>query len=185
MAQLTPYANGVFQLHGMTESITLFDDGLVASTEKSSQPELPSYLSNKIKHGWTVEQQSERTNRAIQHMSKFIPSFSGAKSEGKPLFGAQQVPGNDVTLRAADVSFEGSNYARMEIVKGSSALEAADRIARHMAEQGLVGRGEQSFNWQILDGIEESDVVGRAVELAKMRQYPDELALIAGVSKPI
>ncbi|EGU50091.1 hypothetical protein VINI7043_15754 [Vibrio nigripulchritudo ATCC 27043] len=185
MAQLTPYANGVFQLHGMTESITLFDDGLVASTEKSSQPELPNYLSNKIKHGWTVEQQSERTNRAIQHMSKFIPSFSGAKSEGKPLFGAQQVPGNDVTLRAADVSFEGSNYARMEIVKGSSALEAADRIARHMAEQGFVGRGEQSFNWQILDGIEESDVVGRAVELAKMRQYPDELALIAGVSKPI
>ena len=28
MAQLTPYSNNIFQIHGMTPNITLFEDGL-------------------------------------------------------------------------------------------------------------------------------------------------------------
>ncbi len=45
MAQLTPYADGVFQLHGMTKGITaLFEGGLVSSSTDSSQPQLPSKL---------------------------------------------------------------------------------------------------------------------------------------------
>ncbi|EDQ02061.1 hypothetical protein [Shewanella benthica] len=31
MAQLTPYPDGYFQLHGMTQDITPFNNGLVAS----------------------------------------------------------------------------------------------------------------------------------------------------------
>ncbi|MCG6451140.1 FAD-dependent oxidoreductase, partial [Vibrio parahaemolyticus] len=128
MAQLTPYADGVFQLHGMTQGITLFDDGLVASNGMSSQPELPEYLTHKITQGWQADATRERTQRAIEHMSQFVPAFARAEVGGKPLFGAQQIPGDDATLRAADVTFEAHHYARIEVVKGSSALEAARKI---------------------------------------------------------
>ena len=47
---------------------------------------------------------------------------------GKPLYGAQQIPGKDSTLRAADVTFKGNNYARANIVKASSAVKAAEKI---------------------------------------------------------
>ena len=70
-------------------------------------------------------------------MAQFIPSFASATIGGKPLFGAQQVPGTDITLRAASVSFAGDNYARMEIVKASSALEAARQIEDQMRECGV------------------------------------------------
>jgi len=32
MAQFTPYADGYFQLHGMTQEITLFENGLVKTS---------------------------------------------------------------------------------------------------------------------------------------------------------
>ena len=40
MAQFTPYPDGYFQLHGMTDNITLFKNGLVVSSEGSAQPQL-------------------------------------------------------------------------------------------------------------------------------------------------
>lgn len=33
MAQLTPYQGNIFQIHGMTEDITLFKDGLVKTND--------------------------------------------------------------------------------------------------------------------------------------------------------
>lgn len=39
MAQLTPYAGGYFQIHGMTDQITLFKNGLVKSNDHTSQPQ--------------------------------------------------------------------------------------------------------------------------------------------------
>ena len=45
MAQFTPYPCGFVQLHGMTNDITLFDEGLVGSTPYSAQPQLsPRFL---------------------------------------------------------------------------------------------------------------------------------------------
>jgi hypothetical protein len=38
MAQLTPYPGGYFQLHGMTQNITLFEKGLEALGKDSAQP---------------------------------------------------------------------------------------------------------------------------------------------------
>lgn len=91
MAQLTPYPNGVFQLHGMTKDITLFDDGLVASGEQSSQPTLPLRLKRKIQQGWDESVVLERTRRAIEHMANFVPYYKNAYEFGTPLFGAQQI----------------------------------------------------------------------------------------------
>ena len=66
MAQLTPYPNGVFQIHGMTENITLFSDGLVASENGSSQPLLPMRLQDKLQNGWCEQVVADRTTNATK-----------------------------------------------------------------------------------------------------------------------
>lgn len=179
MAQLTPYANGIFQLHGMTDDITLFKDGLAQSDEGCSQPKLPNYLINKIKKGWNEVQKTERTQLAIQHMSRFMPSFNSAVVAGKPLYGAQQIPGSDVSLRAADVSFHGNNYARIEIVKGSSAIEASLKIVDDIFAQNNV---EHEKNTIVTTSLNGADVECHAIDLALERGYPDGLARVSGIT---
>ncbi|MFM2586866.1 FAD-dependent oxidoreductase [Vibrio sp. TBV020] len=179
MAQLTPYPDGIFQLHGMTKDITLFEDGLVASGEKSSQPALPNRLIKKIKKGWDEDVIVERSRRAIEHMSRFVPAYASAHEFGTPLFGAQQIPGKDDTLRAADVTFEGEYYARVEVVKGSSALEAAIKLVE---EWGLYDYKEQSIEQlhPVSMSLTMKDIEQKAKELALERGYPEMLARYYG-----
>ena len=140
MAQLTPYPDGYFQLHGMTQDITLFDQGLVASSQQSAQPKLAAKFIEKIDKQWPEGLVNHRTLGSIEHIAQFIPAFNTAETAAAPLFGAQQIPGNDPDLRAADVSFHGDNYARTEIVKASSALAAADAILANLADSGLISK---------------------------------------------
>ncbi|MEF1288826.1 FAD-dependent oxidoreductase [Vibrio sp. M260118] len=180
MAQLTPYPDGVFQLHGMTKEITLFEDGLVASTESSSQPHLPNRLKRKIKLGWDSEAISERSKKAIAHMAKFVPGYQSALEFGTPLFGAQQIPGRDDTLRAADVTFEGPHYARVEVVKGSSALEAAIKLVREWKLHDYANESIESIH-PVSMSLSANQVETKARELAKVRNYPEQLAEYYGV----
>lgn len=177
MAQLTPYADGLFQLHGMTEDITLFKDGLARSDKGKAQPKLPEYLIAKIQHGWNQEQIKLRTELAIKHMSRFIPTFKSAEIAGLPLFGAQQIPGSEVSLRAADVSFYGNNYARMEIVKGSSAIEAANKIVHVLG--GIYSGATKEL--QPNAKLSGETVEQKAILLAKERGYPAGLAKVTGL----
>lgn len=181
MAQLTPYADGVFQLHGMTEDITLFKDGLVTSEVNSSQPVLPKYLQRKILEGWQSDALNERTHKAIRHISQFMPEFESAQVGGKPLYGAQQIPGYDATLRAADVTFEDNNYARMEVVKGSSALEAVRKIVSNW--QLVKALSDKSIEEQhpISMSLTPNDIESRAKRLAQERGYPQALAKFVGM----
>ncbi|MCC2521296.1 FAD-dependent oxidoreductase [Vibrio coralliilyticus] len=179
MAQLTPYPNGVFQLHGMTKDITLFDDGLVASGEQSSQPTLPLRLRRKIQQGWDEPVVLERTRRAIEHMANFVPDYKTAHKFGTPLFGAQQIPGSDETLRAADVTFEGQHYARIEVVKGSSALEAATKLVEEWSLFDYQGASIESMH-PVSMALDPKVIESKAEELAKMRDYPPELANVYG-----
>ncbi|MGF1702173.1 FAD-dependent oxidoreductase [Photobacterium makurazakiensis] len=182
MAQLTPYADGYFQLHGMTEDITLFKQGLVTSTNTNSQPELEQRFIKKIKQGWNAELISLRSQRAINHMSRFVPSYKTATVGGKPLFGAQQIPGDDPTLRAADVSFDGKHYARTEIVKASSALSAANSILDELVSSGLVDKSLSqnlmSNTFKVTTSLNQSTVEKKAIELANERHYPEALAKV-------
>ncbi|USD62259.1 FAD-binding oxidoreductase [Vibrio sp. SCSIO 43140] len=170
MAQLTPYPDGYFQLHGMTKKITLFDKGLVGSTTQTSQPELPQSLINKIDKGWPLDVQIERSKSAIRHVSQFVPDFSTAEPAGKPLYGAQQIPGNEASLRTADVSFEGERYARLEIVKASSALIAAKKIM----SKWFVQQPQSMVHTYSLDPARVQEV---AMNIAKERGYPESLAI--------
>ncbi|MEZ9874494.1 FAD-dependent oxidoreductase [Vibrio breoganii] len=186
MAQLTPYSNGYFQVHGMTESITLFDKGLVASEEPSSQPRLPLELEAKITHGWPESAIQQRTQNAIGHMSQHIPTFTKATVGGKPLFGAQQIPGDDPRLRVADVSFTENNYARIELVKASSAFQAARKIKDQL--QGLHSFEQTPMASDIsvehahpnLSALSPESIEVRAKQLARDRGYPEALAIQTG-----
>jgi len=179
MAQLTPYPDGYFQLHGMTEEITLFENGLVKSTDDSAQPKLDKSFINKLVQGWDKQESDSRTQKAINHISHFIPSFNNATIAGSPLFGAQQIPGKDVSLRAYDVSFEGQQYARAEIVKASSALTVADQIIYK-----LFGQSQQQLATDfhttptINNQPTEQAVDEMACKIAEDRNYPRSLAKI-------
>ena len=181
MAQLTPYPDGYFQLHGMTQDITLFDQGLVASSLQSAQPQLASRFIEKIDNQWPEQLVNNRTLGSIEHIAQFIPAFTQAEVAAKPLFGAQQIPGEDADLRAADVSFHGRHYARAEIVKGSSALAAADAILANLVDCGLIAKAElgdylTQHYFPVSQQCSESEVTERAMILAKQRDYPIALA---------
>lgn len=181
MAQLTPYQNGYFQLHGMTQDITLFEKGLVASNDESAQPLLAKRFINKIDQDWPLALIHDRTLGSIEHLARYITNFSQASVAAKPMFGAQQIPGDDATLRAADVSFHGKRYARTEIVKASSALAAADAILQNLQDVGLVSNvqlGEylQKHYFPVTLQCTEAEVTLLAVKFACQRNYPEELA---------
>ncbi len=178
MAQFTPYPNGYFQLHGMTNDITLFENGLVKSSQNSSQPSLDPKFINKIYKNWEKEDIESRTKLAIKHICKFIPQFCGGSVASKPLYGAQQIPGDNKELRAADVSFESDNYARCEVVKASSVLTMCDSIMEKLILLEYVDKplqGKRNF-----DDLEIlfNDIEKYAQDICTQRGYPSSLALI-------
>jgi hypothetical protein len=177
MGQFTPYPHGYFQLHGMTKEITLYEDGLVANTMVSCQPKLGQDFLEKIDKSWTKEEVEKRTHAAIKHLSQFIPSFSTAHVGSKPLYGAQQIPGDDPTLRVAEVSFPRKRYARCEIVKVSSVLDMIDAIASELVELDFLDAsvvGRRVFNNPIL--LENNTITQRAEKIAESRSYPAVMA---------
>ncbi|MHA2938019.1 FAD-dependent oxidoreductase [Vibrio sp. RC27] len=177
MAQFTPYPDNVIQIHGMTEKITLFDDGLIANDENSAQPKLGQPFLDKIYKGWSLDETKLRTQRAIEHIAEFIPSFLEASVTDVPLFGAQQIPGDDASLRAAGVSFEDNNYARCEIVKASSVLTCADEITKQLISLGYVNKSAQgSREFAITNSISDEAITQRALTYTNQRGYPSGLA---------
>ncbi|MDH4943839.1 FAD-dependent oxidoreductase [Sulfurimonas sp. C5] len=179
MAQFTPYPDGYFQLHGMTKDITLFDDGLVRSNALSAQPKLDDKFIKKIDQGWCFTVTQSRTQAAIEHMAQYIPAFKDAKVASKPLYGAQQIPGEDADLRASEVSFEGERYARCEIVKASSILTMADAIVQKLIGLGFVDSsfyGQRDFSTAEQIKKEEIDIY--AEKTCQEREYPSSLAFV-------
>ncbi len=177
MGQFTPYTNGYFQLHGMTKDITLYEDGLSANTKQSCQPKLKQNFIEKIERAWNPQEVEERTQSAIKHLAKFIPDFSTAKVGSKPLYGAQQIPGDDPTLRVAEVAFPTEGYARCEIVKASSVLTMADTVTKELVRMGLVdadllGRRDLSK----LKALDEKQIDSYAKTVCQSRDYPPALA---------
>ena len=177
MGQFTPYPGGYFQLHGMTKDITLYEDGLVSNSLVSCQPKLGQDFIDKIEKNWTTEETNVRTNAAIKHLSQYIPSFSTATVGSKPLFGAQQIPGDDPTLRVAEVSFPREHYARCEIVKVSSVLDMIDAITKQFVDLGYIDAnvvGKRDFGHAT--NLDELTLKQKAERVAIERDYPAALA---------
>ena len=127
-----------------------------------------------LEQNWDEQEIIKRTSKAINHLSDFIPRFKEATVGSKPLFGAQQIPGNDPTLRVAEVSFPTKNYARCEIVKVSSSLEMIDAIINNLLE---VEQIEATIPPRVnLDYLNEQSISTHAQALATLRDYPSMLA---------
>lgn len=176
MAQFTPYPGGYFQLHGMTKSITLFDEGLVKSSTQSAQPQLDRKFLDKIDKEWKPSEVKTRTQSAINHVAHYIPAFEKASVVSKPLYGAQQIPGRDASLRVADVSFVDDHYARCEIVKASSVLSMADAITKQLIVLGYADErvyGKRDFT--AMDGLDDMQIGKYAESLCRERNYPTSL----------
>ena len=176
MAQLTPYCDDYYQIHGMTEDITLFENGLVKTKGSGAQPEFDDDIKRKLKYGWEEDEINNRTEGAIDYIAKYIPSFESANVGGPPLFGAQQIPGDDVNLRVGEVSFPTEFYARSEIIKASSALTVANQIIDKIQEEKAISVQEKSNNNSILDAVTKDDIDKLAAELATERGYPSALS---------
>jgi glycine/D-amino acid oxidase-like deaminating enzyme len=167
MGQFTPYPGNFFQLHGMSKAITLYEGGLVASPPGGAQPRLGSRFVEKIEKGWDPAEVAERTRAAITHLARFLPEFATAEVGSLPLFGAQQIPGEDPELRVAEVSFPLPGYARCEIVKVSSAPDMARSILRDIT-------GEEGGGFATPELAE--DLIDReARRIAASRGYPEAM----------
>jgi hypothetical protein len=139
----------------------------------------------KIENEWSEEETNERTQSAITHLSRFIPEFSQAEVGSKPLFGAQQIPGDDPTLRVAEVSFPVEHYARCEIVKVSSVLDMIDAIVKEFITLGYLDAsvyGKREF--ASLKSLKEADIQDLARAFCQERGYPEELGQ-RNVTEPI
>ncbi|MBO1531317.1 FAD-dependent oxidoreductase [Psychrobacter sp. F1192] len=185
MAQLTPYPGGYFQIHGMSKAITLFDDGLVASNKYSAQPKLPNQYVHYIEDGWDKTPLQARSQKSIDYIAEFVPTFNSARSVGNALYGGQQIPGTDDTLRVADVSlYPNIRYARAENVKASSTLMAADEIVEQLMEVDLIdhdtpaNRQRYAHQWQYLAHNNSMTVDKLAHTLAAARGFPVAMAKV-------
>lgn len=183
MAQLTPYPGGYFQIHGMSKFITLFDDGLVASSKNSAQPTLPEKYVHYIEDGWDKAPLQARSQQSIEYVAEFVPTFNSARTVGNALYGGQQIPGEDDTLRVADVSlYPNIRYARAENVKASSTLIAADQIVGQLIELGLLdsdmpaNRSRYAHEWAYLVHNDSATVDAVARALAEERGFPTRMA---------
>ena len=185
MAQLTPYPDGYFQIHGMSKFITLFNDGLVASTKDSAQPKLPAQYVHYIDDGWDEAPLQARSQQSIDYVAEFVPTFHSARTVGNALYGGQQIPGEDDTLRVADVSlYSHLHYARAENVKASSTLIAADEIVHELTEIGIIdaelstNNDRYTHQWAYLLNNNRKTVDKVAQNLAKLRGFPISMAKV-------
>jgi L-2-hydroxyglutarate oxidase LhgO len=177
MAQLTPYCDDYYQIHGMTTDITLFDNGLVQSKEDDVQPEFDESINQKLSSGWEIEEIKTRTKKGIEYISQFVPNFSSATVGGAPMFGAQQIPGDDITLRVGEVSFPSPSYARIEIIKASSALTVANQIIQKIQEEEHVPLQLKKSNQnRIVEGISKEEIDKMARTLTLQRGYPEAMS---------
>ncbi|QDO94568.1 FAD-dependent oxidoreductase [Formosa sediminum] len=177
MAQLTPYCDSYYQIHGMTENITLFKNGLVQSKADMVQPEFNDGITQKLQHDWDANEIKIRTENAIEFVGKYIPSFTTATVGGPPMYGAQQISGDDPSLRVGEVRFPSKCYARSEIIKASSALTVANQIIDNIEDEGIVTKITNHIKTNaLLDSINTQDIDLLAKQLAEERGYPGALS---------
>ena len=177
MVQLTPYFGDFYQIHGMTKEITLFENGLIQSKSNETQPEFNDAIQQKLNRNWKEDEIKSRTGKAIESVTQFVPSFKSATVGGPPLYGAQQIPGDDPSLRVGEVSFPSQSYARSEIVKASSSLNVANQIINRIQEEKIIPTINMPSHQNILlERISKNEIDTLASELAEQRGYPKALS---------
>ena len=176
MAQFTPYHGGYVQLHGMTQEITLYVEGLVEATPPYAHLSLAPHFITKLEGVWRWEEVLQRTQRAIGYVSHYIPQFHKATVASKPLFGAQQIPGDDPALRVAEVTFSHPHYARCEIVKVSSVVDMVKAILENLYHSNLLSSCPSIAQLRAnIQPFASKEIYATATQLALQRGYPTSM----------
>ena len=166
MGQLTPNCGGFFQLHSMTLESTLFEEGIRAFSE--FEPiSLPSEIERLVNKGFFECEVQKRTQSAVEHIQRFIPSFTPEMKLYKPLYGIQKISQGDVSKRTGGAKFYGS-YVSVELVKYSSVISISREIVK-----AFTGRELQINEGSILT---QRECEMQGVTIAKRRGYPMEIA---------
>ncbi len=160
-----------------TTGITLFKEGLIQAKPGKMHPNFVQDIEEKLEKGWSEIDTNERTHKAIGFVANFIPSFETAEVAGPPLYGAQQIPGSDPSLRVGEVSFPMPFYARSEIIKASSALTVANQIIDKMHEERIIEFEENGLAENpLLSQTNKIEIDKLAEKFAVMRGYPAPIA---------
>ena len=106
-----------------------------------------------------------------------MPSFRTAQAGDNALYGGQQVPSDDITVRVADLQvFANLRYAVAENVKANSTLDVADKVMDALVDANLIEKSAcKRPNWHKID-VNEVNIVAR--DIAKARQYPLSMAKV-------
>ncbi len=179
MGQLTPYCDGLFQIHCMCEGISLFKNGRTVSSKELFEIYPDSFLLNYENFENNTTEIKKLTIESIKFISKYIPSFSNAVFAGKPFYGIQQIPGKNPCLRTADVCFSIDGYATVEIVKISSAIQAAENIINKLKTEGHITSNNPLLTTNVTEKLslkERKSLDIKAMNISKKRGYPSVIA---------
>jgi hypothetical protein len=166
--QAAYYGKGLYQLHVLTDQITLFPFGLTASDPSASQPKEPPA----VKQFYENFQETcvSRAQAAIQATAALQANFeAGGHLVGRPLLGVQCILGLDIEKRGSS-ALEYGAAASMPIVKGISAVTASREVLgfinKYFAKQGLTA------DLLRLDGEKQTAL---ATQLAQLVELPPEV----------
>ena len=106
-----------------------------------------------------------------------MPPFINATPVDNALYGGQQVPSDDISVRVADIrTFADKHYIVAENVKANSALDVADNVVDFFIEQNLLDHYYHvQPQWQKLD-VNKIEKI--AEDLTQARHYPKQMAKV-------
>eukprot|EP00123_Amoebidium_parasiticum_P020612 comp5357_c0_seq1/m.1335 comp5357_c0_seq1/g.1335 ORF comp5357_c0_seq1/g.1335 comp5357_c0_seq1/m.1335 type:complete len:518 (-) comp5357_c0_seq1:326-1879(-) len=184
MVQVTPYGGGYYQLHAMTPDATLFPGGLAKCDPVAA---FPADLQPIVDNGFDPVTLETRSLASARHAAKICPDLAKAQSANIPLWGVQLIAGSDAERRSGEAEFPLEGYAKLVIVKGISAVAAAevvlgdilDSAAPHVPREAIV----KQMKREAPVSLEGSRLVEHAVHVARQRNMPDVFGTVGWEGK--
>jgi len=126
MVQISPMGKSLFQIHSMTKECTLFG---CETSLNAFDANLKKFIENDSIDESVIE---SRIQQAIIDVNK-ISSLQFSKIIGQNcLWGVQRIEGNDTTKRASDIVYRKKKIVEIVIVKGISAVYAANLLCEQI-----------------------------------------------------
>ena len=135
MIQITPHANGLFQIHCMTQDSTLIDStSFYSLSTQNIESYFPRNVHDIVKNDKLNEQEIySRSKAAIDNVSAVLPKFSNSIVINQNHFwGIQRIPFTSKEKRISRVVFPHRNYAELRVVKAISTVSLVSDLLFHI-----------------------------------------------------
>ena len=172
--QLTPYGNGLWQIHAMAGDATLCTEGVVGCQENSLLPAMSCVGAMAESRNWSIPVLEQRYSAAIAHAAVLYPPLSSAVGLHIPPFGGYQlIPGHCAEQRVAAVHTL-EKYAGIPLVKAVAGPSDAGGIAEYIVSVCVPG-GRTAVETREVHRAGKTEVVLRGKVIARRRSLPVEL----------